>query len=446
SGTTVTVRELFHNTPARRKFLKSETSEQMKITGVMTAISAAHPSTAFRYIIDGKEKLNLPVALSTEGRLRQLFGADLANSLLFGEQEGETYQVRVHFSHLDYTRNNRSAQYFFVNHRPIESRALEQGIRLGYRDLLPPGRFPAAFVYIDINPDEIDVNVHPTKKEIRFSDDQTLMRAVARCITDGFRKLSVERRPASLENIPFSSGTILSDSSETKAAGQPSSLASESETVGLFDSTPVPSSGSLFRNRDETVSEMPRQHLLIPYFQIHNTYLLSQIKNGIILIDQHVAHERILYERALKNIAENEQPVTQQLLFPVTLELSPLQIDRFDAFEGHFGRTGFSLRRFSGTTVVVDGIPAGLKDCRVEQVVGDILGALEAPDPAAVHLRFARSFACHAALKAGTPLLIEEINALVDQLFQCENPYTCPHGRPIVIRIPLDEIARRFMR
>ena len=194
------------------------------------------------------------------------------------------------------------------------------------------------------------------------------------------------------------------------------------------------------------LSDMPRQHLLIPYFQIHNTYLLSQIKNGIILIDQHVAHERILYERAIKNISENEQPVIQQLLFPVTLELSPSQVERLDQFEGHFNRTGFSLRRFSGGTVVVDGIPSGLKDCRIEQVVVDMLAGLDDPDPAGVHLRFARSFACHAALKAGTALMIEEINSLVDQLFQCENPYTCPHGRPIVIRMPLDEIARRFLR
>lgn len=434
-GTTVSVMDLFFNVPARRKFMKAESTEMNRVTHVFTAIATANPSITFRHVVDDKEKLNLPATDDPLIRIRGVYGAALADALIRSEYNDDTCRILAWFSNLDYTRNNRTGQVYFVNRRCIENRGLDQGIRIGYRDLLPPGRFPAAIVFVTINPEEIDVNVHPTKREIRFSNEQQVVRGIARCITEGFRGLSVT--PNLSPNVPASW-----DGNDASAAVPPAPGPQDALPQDFLESLPPPP------DKSSSGEEEPGRNMLISYYQIHNTYILSQIKNGIVLIDQHVAHERILYERAIKNIESQEQAVVQQLLFPVTIELSPVQRGALEQYADFFRKTGFSVSLFSGNTAVVDGIPAGLRDCPVQAVVMDMLDNLAggSRDATALHASFARSFACQAALKAGTQLSIEEINNLVDLLFQCENPYTCPHGRPIIVRLTLEEIGRRFMR
>ncbi|MFH0919900.1 MAG: DNA mismatch repair endonuclease MutL [Fibrobacterota bacterium] len=442
-GTTLTVRDLFHSVPARRKFLSTDTSELLKITSVFSALAVGNPGTAFRLISDGREKSNLAATDDPVRRIGDVFGETLVQSLLSAEHTLDNVTARVHFSNLDYTRGNRTGQLYFVNRRLVENRNLERGLRIGYKDLLPPGRFPVVFAFLTVAPGEIDVNVHPAKKEIRFADEETVIRAMGRAIQGGFRDKSVVRNFA--PNAPFSS--------------EAASLREDETVQVLEDSAPVQSEMSFDPDRSasgpDTLSGEaapgalgPRQ-LLIPYFQLHDTYILCQIKKGLLIIDQHVAHERILYERALKSMQENETPVTQQLLFPVTLELSLSHAGRVEAFQGYFTKMGFSLRRLSGNTVVVDGVPAAHSDKNVKDMMLEILDTLaqqERGDVTEADKRFARSYSCGAAIKAGQPLTLEEINTLVDQLFQCDNPYTCPHGRPVVIQLPLDEIHRRFFR
>jgi DNA mismatch repair protein MutL len=409
------------------------------MTAVFTQIALANPGVAFRLVAEGEEKMNLPAAQDPLDRIRDLYGAGLADSLLHAGYADPSFDVSTYFSNLDYTRGTRSHQLFFVNRRAVGSRGLEQGVRLGYRDLLPPGRFPAAFVFIRINPDEIDVNVHPTKKEIRFSNEQALVRGVSQSILNGFRDKSVFKTFG-----PSPAAQPGADPAGRPAAPEAAPALFPQDGPFEGEASPrVPAEAG-----EKGPGSLGVRHALINYYQLHNTYILSQIKNGMLIIDQHIAHERILYERALKNLKAAEPPAVQQLLFPVTVELSPAQKDQYDALAAHFTRLGFSLRGLSGNTLVVDGVPAGIKEYPVRETVLDILDAAAArePSPADIHIRFARSFACGAAIKAGQPLSLEEINSLVDLLFQCENPYTCPHGRPIVIRVPLEEIARRFMR
>jgi DNA mismatch repair protein MutL len=470
-GTTISVTELFANLPVRRQFLSSDVAELGRISNVFTGLAVAHPEISFRYICDGKEKANYQATEEPLNRIRDAYGSALADSLLSGKYSDEVLEVTVFFSNLDLTRANKTGQVFFVNRRLIDNKNMERGLRIGYRDLLPGGRFPIAFVFIRINPDEIDVNVHPAKREIRFADEERIHRAVGRCITEGFRAKSIVR-PIVAENealiqkeagVPVTSQEPLlnlypseKQSEDIGFSVKPYSApivqdkASQSEPpvqdrpIQSF----VPQSAAESKNTiGEQFKNEARQYL-IPYFQLHNTYILCQIKNGLLMIDQHVAHERILYEKALKGLQTGERPPSQQLLFPVMLELTPQQKLKVDTFYTAFEKTGFAIRSLSGNCIVIDGVPAALKDQPVKQMVLEMVDELtkSAPGPNDYDKHYASSYACGAAIKAGQTLSLEEINYLVDMLFQCDNPYTCPHGRPIVVRIPLDEINKRFMR
>lgn len=454
-GTTVSVRNLFSGFPVRRKFLSSDAAELGRITSLFSAMAVGSPGIAFRLIAEGKEKVNLTATDNPVIRIGDVYGRTLADNLITGQWSDDRLEARVFFGNLDTTRANRSGQLFFVNRRLIENRNLERGLRIGFRDLLPPGRFPVAFTFLSINTEEIDVNVHPTKKEIRIAGEDEVVRAIGRCITSGFQSRSVIRG-FSQANPPTPAGPSAPEPYSAPSLQEELSLPSFSQPLAEIrkpwppsqdlpaSAEPVPSSPA--------VSEQPlkteMRQLLVPYFQLHNTYILCQIKKGLLIIDQHVAHERILYERVLKSVHDNEPPVVQQLLFPAVLDLSITQKLKFDAYLHYFAKTGFSVRSLSGQSVMVDGVPAALKEQPVAAMVTEILDAIAQDNPteAELDVHFAKSYACGAAIKAGQTLSLEEINNLVDLLFQCENPYTCPHGRPIVVRLPLEEIDRRFMR
>ncbi|MBL8029311.1 MAG: DNA mismatch repair endonuclease MutL, partial [Fibrobacteres bacterium] len=455
-GTTISVSDLFANIPVRRQFLSTDTAELGRITNVFTALSVAHPEISFRYICDGKEKANYQATENPLNRIRDAYGSALADSLLSGKYSDEILEVTVFFSNLDLTRANRTGQSFFVNRRLIENKNMERGLRIGYRDLLPGGRFPIAFVFVRINPDEIDVNVHPAKREIRFADEERIHRAVGKCITEGFRAKSIVRPSAADSENALNKESITSTQDtlpglyEPKTGEQKSTFSFGASTNAHPAPGHVPASGS--ESKANPFQELPVQpfvpqqsseakigvgeqfkndarQYLIPYFQLHNTYILCQIKNGLLMIDQHVAHERILYEKALKGLSAGERPVTQQLLFPVMLELTAEQKLMVDTFFKAFEQTGFALRSLSGNCVVVDGVPAAHKDQPVKQMVLEMVDELTKNSfgPNDYDKHYASSYACGAAIKAGQPLSLEEINYLVDMLFQCENPYTCPH-------------------
>ncbi|OGJ90956.1 MAG: hypothetical protein A2268_09960 [Candidatus Raymondbacteria bacterium RifOxyA12_full_50_37] len=441
-GTTITVRDVFFNVPARKKFQKSGSAELTRIIALFSSLAVANSSVAFVLVTDGKERINLPAVQDPRERIGGVFGASLEKSLLYAEYNDEACSVKTYFSNLDVTRSNRSGQLFFINRRPIENRSFYQGVHLGYRDTLPAGRFPIAFVFITLNPVEIDVNAHPAKKEVRFSDESRIVRAISRSIMAGFQKTSVYHtwKTPSGNNAGTAPTVFPAARVAATLPDAPSLFSASGKGLGQNEASAMPV---------ETVSAGPAPHkLLIPYFQLHDTYILCQIKNGLLIIDQHVAHERILYEKALRDLEHADEALAQQLLFPVTLDLSIEQKLLAHEYGDFFATMGFSMRFLSGNTLLVDGVPARLKDNPVKAMVLDILDELtkEVPDKHSLDKHFARSFACGAAIKAGTPLMLEEINALVDQLFQCENPYTCPHGRPVVVQIPLDEINRRFMR
>jgi DNA mismatch repair protein MutL len=460
-GTSITVRNIFHNVPVRRKFLSSDASELARITAVFSNIAVGHPGIAFRLIADGTEKINLASVSDPVMRISHVFGSTLGESMISSGYSDETLDIKVHFTNLDYTRSNRTGQLFFVNRRLIESKAMERGIRVGYKDLLPPGRFPVVFAFLTINPEEIDVNVHPAKKEIRFSDDEMVLRAVSRSILAGFKEKSVYRTyppplpagpSAPAQNGPAEASVPIElfpgTAPQVPDRFPPDierALASHDNAFPLHGFPDLPSPAADLSQSGIT-GEV--RQLLVQYFQLHNTYLFCQIKNGLLIIDQHVAPERVIYERAQKNMGENDRPPVQQLLFPVMLDLGLPQKMKVEEYSQYFIKLGFSLRLLSGNSIVVDGVPATLKDYPVKTMMLEIIETMakESPEKNEMDRHFARSYACGAAIKAGQALTLEEINNLVDLLFQCENPYTCPHGRPIVIRIPLEEIHRRFMR
>ncbi len=438
-GTTVSVSEMFANLPVRRQFLSSDSAELARITTVFTTIALSHPEISFRYVCDGKEKANYQAVQEHILRIGAVYGAPVSDSLMRGTYSDDVLEAIVYFSNLDLTRANRTGQILFVNNRVVESKNLDRGLRSGYRDLLPFGRYPIAFVFLRINPDEIDVNVHPTKREIRFADDERVARAIGRCITEGFKSNSIvnSKSYSPSESVVFENKT----NTQSFISENLLPLYKEANTVTTQDVI-----GSEPKGPWPDIKET--KQYLIPYFQLHDMYILCQIKNGLVIIDQHVAHERILFERALKTLSSGERMVTQQLLFPVMIELSLQQKNNLDTFLNAFEKTGFAIRPLSGNCIVVDGVPAALKDQPVNKMVVEMIDELgkKSYGPNEYDRNYASSFACGAAIKAGQQLSLEEINYLVDSLFQCENPYTCPHGRPIVIRIPLEEINRRFMR
>lgn len=469
SGTTVLVRDLFFNTPARKAFLRSEASERRAVTQVLTAIALAHPEVGFRLEAEGSVALDLPAARDLATRAMGVFGASVVERMRRFEGEAHGLRVAGLASLPTYTRGNRTGQFFYVNRRPIFDKGMAHAVSSAYREVVPGGRFPVLLVFLDVMPARVDVNVHPAKAEVRFRDEGAVHELIRHALQEA---LSLRHEP---EETPRGQGRGEPGgrSPEAEALTRIEQVAQElflegsggaqtsrdrwrraADAPALFDAvgtgeTPgrfVPEGAPVDPGLSAVLGAASPESTPL-FWQLHNTFILTQIRGALVIVDQHNSHERILYNEGRKAL-DGRGAATQQLLFPVTLELTPAELATYEVHRGDLERVGFLTEPFGGSTVLVRGIPAEIRNWNEGAMLRDILADLgdaghSGTDPREAILA---SYSCHGAIRAGERLTLPEMRSLMDRLFATELPYSCPHGRPTLIRIGLGELERRFGR
>jgi len=463
-GTTITVRDLFFNTPARRKFTKTAQAEKRAIMKLLTQLALAHQDVRWLVKSGSDVALDLRPAKSLTDRAQDLLGASVMDHMARFELEKGGFSIGGLASRPTWTRGNREQQFIFVNRRPVENKALSQAIVQAYREVIPAGRFPVVIAFLQVPSGEVDVNVHPAKTQVRLLLEREIFGMLKKALTEG---LSLRRAD---EMRPWSGATQppAGDTPESSAQAQDDYLRSyfQRGASAGYEFRGVPQGqGELFgasAMRPAAVgedAEMPPTTYpgttetplhAAPFWQLHRTYIVTQIRGGLVLIDQHNSHERILYNEAKQALtAEGSYGVaTQQLLFPANLELTPGQIQAWQTHADQLTAMGFTIEPFGGQSILVQGIPASLKNWTEGRLLLDILDDLAWDDKPSQEnqVDLLASFACHGAVRAGEPLTVPEMQNLVDQLFATDTPLSCPHGRPTLIQFSLAELEKRFGR
>ena len=495
-GTSVVVKNLFFNTPARRNFLKTRTTELKNISDVVTRMAIAYPEIAWHYVSDEEELLELKPS-SEEGRLNDLFGERQLASLVRLREKTEYISIDGFLGSPDFGRKSRAEQFLYINRRFVLNRAISHAVFQAYEHLLEKGKFPFFILHLSLDPHRVDVNVHPSKMEVKFENESNVYRfvlsGIRRCLAahDLIPTVTLHADGALAgpgERLRFdrSTGPPVAGPS-SRGGGVPPATPAERPSLGMLSPAGAEEIdieklfGKIERRMGAEATQkdgeatfppdrqkpgaVPRDRVL-PHrpirpaggkepvqearaiWQVHNKYILSQIRTGLLIVDQHVAHERILYEKVLANF-ENNLPSTQQLLFPQTVQLSASDYTLVKELVPHLEKLGFDIKLFGKNTVVIEGIPADVRIGSEAQILQDVLDEFKrnehAPMPDARD-NLAKSFACKAAIKAGDRLSTTEMIVLIDQLFATQMPYVCPHGRPVVVKISTDELDKRFGR
>lgn len=491
-GTTVTVQNLFFNVPARRKFLKTTNTEFRHIHDVIQRTALAHPGLSLEFVSDGEVVFRLKPS-SLEQRLIDLLGQRAFESMIPVEEETEFLSVSGYIGKPQFGQKSRMGQYLYLNGRFIVSKSVSHAVHTAYEHLLLKGTFPFFLLYLRIDPRRIDVNVHPSKMEAKFDDEQGVHRFVASLARkalaasgavpvlsttdDGFSSDGIGLRFTSRQHewqprggtgsgewqfpdrdrVNRATGEILPADptsgmrqSDLLFGPRPAPAGQQSGDEGVLDAafagTGLTDTGDPGSVRPETVRPEPGTAQLL--WQLHNRYILSQIRNGVMIVDQHVAHERILYEQALDRMYRGLR-ASQQLLFPATVELTPGDAALFKELLPYFEQLGFDAKPFGGNTVLIEGVPQDVKPGHEQSILHEMLEQYKEYQqhaPTDVRDNMAKAFSCKSAIKSGDPLSEQEMRSLIDQLFATRMPYVCPHGRPIVLRISTDELDRRFGR
>jgi DNA mismatch repair protein MutL len=439
-GTTIEVADLFFNTPARRKFLTSPTGELRAALRLLEAYALAFPQVAFRLLVDGKQRLEWPAVTGAglagrRDRAAALWGARHSTQLLEVETERDGVRLEALLGLPEHARATREGQIYIVNGRWIQSPMLGAALRQAYGNLLPAGRFPAATLWLAIPPARVDVNVHPTKREVRFADEERIFAlVVAGCA-----------RPLSQIAPPFT--VVPGGTAEREAYPAWAERVREGPPEQTYLGLEAP--GAAVGPAAAGAPAAPPIAVEPDLWQLHRTYVLAPVRGGLVIIDQHAAHERILYEEALARL-EGEVSTSQQLLFPTLVDLTNDQFELLLELGPYLRQLGWDLSLLGPPTVVIQGVPSGLHHERPGQLLQDVLdGMSESTGRAATEdlsHRLAASWACHAATRAGDTLSQEEMHSLVDRLFATSRPHGDPHGRVTYVRLDLDELHRRFGR
>jgi len=453
-GTTVAVHNLFYNVPARRRFLKSPNTEFRHVYDVVLRAAISHPQLALEFHNDDEAVFQLG-AVTLDQRLIDAFGERQFEGMLHVEETTENLRAHGYVSKPSFGQRSRSNQFLFLNGRPIVNRNINHAIYTSYEHLLSGGTFPFFLLFLEADPARVDVNVHPSKMEVKFEDEQAVYRVVSGMVR---KALAGSGSVPSLTTFPGEAGLGLKFSPRQHAWPQDQSVVDirTGEILPLFapGEQPVRTPGSTPPAAGDTRPTFPHEGVRTEpessslLWQLHNRYILSQIKSGVMIVDQHVAHERILYERALDRMGRQEQN-SQQLLFPNTQTLQAGDYALLEELHPEFERLGFDIRLFGRGALVVDGVPPDVRPGSESRIIEEILQLYKEyrkETPTEVRDNIAKSFACKSAIKSGDSLNEQEMRSLIDQLFATRMPYACPHGRPIVLRIPLEELDRRFGR
>ncbi|MBP9109411.1 MAG: DNA mismatch repair endonuclease MutL [Pyrinomonadaceae bacterium] len=499
TGTTITVRDLFFNTPARRKFMRSEATENYHLTSIVTHYALAHPEIAFTLTNNGREVLRVSPAKDIRERAFQVFGGGLLDSLLPVEG-GREYVARVSgfISAPRERRTTRDSQYFFVNNRFVRDKTIAGGLLEGYRSVLPHGVYPVAFLFLEMPLEEIDVNVHPAKTEVRFRRGEAVKDVIAEAVRTTLAKAGITGDVQPERFIPESTwtpppvsaqpeeevveqhGILFETMSQEESHAAVAGIGMQPEpnlrlipepnearfdtapTIDFVDEIAVPEerltvSGYAELPPVDSAAKLPKSVEVVdvasskiqPLGQLHDSFIIAVDDEGLLLIDQHVAHERILFDKYRK--CETERSIeSQNLLLPETIDLSPAQSEAFSLIEDDLESLGFGTMRLSGRTIAIKSIPTDLPPSEARNLFSEILDTIEAEKKGGAKSTFrddiAASLACKAAVKINMKLTPEKMRWMIDRLLITTSPTTCPHGRPVILRLSMKDIERGFHR
>jgi len=451
-GTQVEVRSLFYNLPARRKFLRSENTESRNIEHQLHLQAIGHPEIAFTFVRDDRLVLQLPRAANLHDRIRDLHGNELLERLLPLTSAGlGKIDIGGLIGQAGVSRQTRAQQLVFVNGRAIESPVVTAGLREGYHTALMKGQFPVTFLFLNLDPASVDVNVHPAKREVRFRDPtgvrEAVVNSIRRALEGGrgdwqekFRApnisplsaLPIERETRPIEVQPaFAQQTI-----ETLPRVAPSGF----EGPRKLSDTTTPA-------EERIDKKVPQQFQIIGV--LNKLYVLMENADGLVLVDQHAAHERILFEELRRRMEEQGVP-SQKLLLPQTFDLSPRDAEWVERNMSILQKMGIGIEGFGPNTFKIDCLPAFLKTSDpvsfMQRVVDDLKSASNSSSPLRLGEETIAKTVCRHAVKANDPLRYLEVEKLIQDLLGCDLPYCCPHGRPTMIQISLAELEKKFGR
>ncbi len=475
AGTRVEVRDLFYAAPARLKFLKTAAGEVTQCVDIVNRIALANPQISF-YLIDGQKKkisLNACQGELFDARLKRLsdvMGREFGENSLLINAERDHLRISGYVSLPTYNKANSLSQYLFVNNRPVRDKLLLGAVKGAYQGVLEIGRYPLCALFFDVDPDYVDVNVHPTKAEVRFFDGASvrglLVSAIRNALTAGSRQTAA---PANLESF-------LQDSLENASLTAPLLMSDDKEEAAFLNDCHQPAP-SAFRRTLPPLPSRPRTAALPELerkfsvraeeddnsryadadgvlgqakAQFHNTYIISQTEDSIVLIDQHAAHERIVMEKMKKALNEGRKPATQMLLIPEIVELDACDKQRLLENAQNLDQLGLSVEEFGPSAVIVREIPALIKDCDTQKLVHDLAeqiaewGSDFALTEKLNHI--VATMACHGSVRAGRSLNLAEMNHLLREMEQPPNSGQCNHGRPTYIELKLKDIDKLFHR
>lgn len=486
-GTTTTIKNLFYNTPARRNFLRTDATEFKHIIDTFNKIALSHPEISFKLWNDDDDICNYPECDLGE-RVQQVFADNMLDALLPVSEMTDFLNIHGYIGKPSMLKKNKGDQYLFLNKRYVVSKQINHAVFTAYENILEKGEYPFFVLFVELDPRRIDINVHPSKLEVRFEDERDIysfILAVIKKSLGGYdlvpsmtfsppnadtEKLKVNNfvrterndfsdRPA-IDRSSYDRPTFDKPSySKTDFSDKDIDLLFGSlnrEITGMSRSENAAAPFEESRTRAAAPPPQPEWHTTLSakdestsfIIQMHNKYILSQIKSGLMIIDQHVAHERILYEKALK-LMEANMPFSQQLLFPKNLQLDAGTFFLLKEIYHLLLHIGFEIRFVNKNTIVIEGVPQDIKQGAEEKILMEMLEEYQ------INQRekqlddrdnIAKSYSCKTAIKTGDRLSEVEMRSLIDQLFATSNPYVCPHGRPIVIKISLEEFDRRFGR
>ncbi len=444
-GTEVEVRQLFFNVPARRKFLKSVETELGHITRLVTHYGLARPEISFSFSHQGRELINCPKAESVAERAAQVFGSDFMRNLVEFAAAWRDVSVYGFASRPHEQRSTPYSQFFYVNKRMVRDRIISHAVAQAYRAVIPSGVYPVVLLFIELPPSEVDVNVHPQKLEIRFRDQETVHGLIQGAIEQALlRARSVPnyaQRPArEPEPYTLSAAPVLPQGDLEFAPPPAERCDTAPAQIGPHEA-----------GGDEYYS-VPLSFAaggLRPLGQLRDSFIVAADSQGLLIVDQHVAHERVLFEKVLAEM-EGQGVLAQQLLVPEVFDLTPEQEVLLGDLFDELRRSGFELERFGGRTVAIRAVPAMAREVEARLLLTEILQGLEREqrtrDISAIRRRIAAGVACRAAIKINHPLTDEKMQWLLDELARARVPTHCPHGRPIALRLSLREIEKNFKR
>jgi len=439
-GTQVTIRDLFYNTPARRKFLKTPRTEARKIIDMVRRFGLSMPNIGYSLTVDGKKVIELfPEELAE--RIGSLFDNTYKENLIPINISKADYTFSGYVGNLNLIRKRFGEQFIFMNGRYIKDRLLNSAVYSAYQSLVKRGEYPFFVINIQIPFQQVDVNVHPMKTEVRFHDEWRVYHVLKSGVNDAlseilntipnFQKISSESS-SFFQNIPKQSAFNFNSGSQTDSTF---SNIEKIDRAKTYASNLVSTDSG---NEDFNIEKI---------WQVHRKYIISEINSGLVVIDQHVAHERVLYEECLLAF-ESKTMSSQTLLFPEEIEFAKDEYDILLEIFPYLKQIGFKIREGDNSRIIVEATPADISWGDEKRIIKEIIDEFISTRKTYSSYKeaLAASFACKAAVKAGDLMANDEMVILINRLFSTEHPYYCPHGRPIIIQLSLDELDKRFER